>query len=132
MTAQLKLEYTKVFKNTKLHLDHRLIGATTTAVFLSKEWIKPITLYYVGTPASIMENEESRTLRGVADSYLTTQIAFSDEDFEKAVASMLCHKSQFPSEGLRERMEQQRKERDSKIYFRKFVSPKEAAKSLFE
>lgn len=114
------------------HLDHRLVSATTTAVFLSKEWVKPSALYYVGTPASIMDSEESRTLRGVADNYLTTQIDFSDEDFEKAVTAMLCHKSQFPSEGLRERMEQQRKERDSKIYFRKFVGPTEASENLFK
>ena len=113
------------------HLDHRLIEATTTAVFLSKEWEKPTALYYVGTPASIMENEESKILRGVADNYLTTEVAFSDEDFEKAVTSMLCHKSQFQSEGLRERMVQRRKERGSKIYFRKLVVDSEASDDLF-
>lgn len=114
------------------HLDHRLIGATTTAVFLSKKWEQPTALYYVGTPASLIEMDAAKLLRGVADHYLTTQVTYTDEDFEKAITSMLCHASQFQSEGLRARMEQRRKERNSTIYFRKFIAPSKKSNSVFE
>jgi len=114
------------------HLDHRLIGATTTAVYLSQKWKNPSALYFVSTPSSLLDTEESKILRGVDDSYLTTQVTYTDEDFEKAVNSMLCHKSQFQLEGLRERMIDRRKKRGSKIYFRKFVSKAGFSESLFD
>ena len=32
------------------HMDHRLVGASVTQVFVSKLWEKPTELFYVGTP----------------------------------------------------------------------------------
>ena len=114
------------------HMDHRLIGATATAVFLNKNWEQPHSLYFVSTPSSLIENESSRILRGVADHYITNQVSYTDEDFAKAVASMMCHESQFQTKGLKERMEQRRAARESKIYFRKFVASTGSSTSLFE
>lgn len=112
------------------HMDHRLTGATVTNVFLNRVWDKPSALYYYGTPANMIEEEESRLLRGVDPSYLTTQIAYTDEDFEAAFAAISCHTSQFQTEGLRERMEERSK--DKTIYLRKFVKPAESSDRIFE
>ncbi|PHN05129.1 PIG-L deacetylase family protein [Flavilitoribacter nigricans] len=112
------------------HMDHRLTGATVTNVFLNRDWEKPSTLYYYGTPSNLIEDEESRLLRGVDPQYLTTKISYTDEDFEAAFAAISCHKSQFQLEGLRERMEE--RAQDKVVYLRKFVGPSDVSESLFD
>lgn len=111
------------------HMDHRLIGASVSSVFLSQKWEKPSALYYYGSPSSKIEDEESKILRGVEDGYLQTHISYSDEDFELAIESMLCHKSQFQPEGLRERMLSRK---TNKIYLRKFVGPQHYSDNIFQ
>lgn len=111
------------------HMDHRLIEATVSGIFLSQEWEKPTALYYYGSPSSWIEDEEAKKLRGVADRYMTTRISYSDEDFEAAIASMECHKSQFQVEGLRARM---MKRKRGEIALRKFVGPAPVSASLFK
>jgi len=112
------------------HMDHRLTGATVTAVFVNKAWEKPSSLYFVSRPTQKIDDPESKILRGVDEKYLTTQISFTDEDFEKAVESISCHKSQMRLDGLRERMESRYGE-DKKIYLRKFVGPTDYEESIF-
>jgi LmbE family N-acetylglucosaminyl deacetylase len=112
------------------HMDHRLTGATVTNVYLNRRWEKPSALYYYGTPADQIEDEESSLLRGVDPEYLTTRISYTDEDFEAAFASISCHKSQFQTEGLRERWE--KRAGNKVIYLRKFVKPETYSDSLFE
>jgi LmbE family N-acetylglucosaminyl deacetylase len=112
------------------HMDHRLAGATTTQVFLAKDWEKPTALYFYGTPSNLLEDEEAKVLRGVAPKYLTTRISYTDEDFAAAFAAISCHKSQFQLEGLRERMEENAK--DKVVYLRKFVAPSGESDNIFE
>ncbi|MEM7367539.1 MAG: PIG-L family deacetylase [Bacteroidota bacterium] len=112
------------------HMDHRLIGATVTSVFLSTIWEKTHSLYFYGTPSSLIEEVEGKILRGVDDRYMRTQISFEEEDLEAAIASISCHKSQFPMEGMAERM---RSRHAGKIIFlRKFEGPAMASQDLFD
>jgi len=111
------------------HMDHRLTGATVSNVFLNRKWEKPTALYFYGTPSNLIENQNSRLLRGVDSSYLTTKITYTEEDFEAAFEANSCHKSQFQMEGLRERMEGRNKEKV--VYLRKFVAPTEGSDSIF-
>ena len=111
------------------HMDHRLIGATTTSVYLSQVWEKPSKLFYVGTPSSHIENEESRLLRGVDPSFMNVEIEFNDQDLEAAIQSMECHKSQFRFEGLRQRVLQRFKVKT--IFLREFIAPDKKKVSLF-
>ncbi len=111
------------------HMDHRLIGATVSSVFLSKKWGKPASLYYYGTPANLIENDTSRILRGVDPSYMTTEISFGEEDLEAAITSMQCHKSQFRVEGLAERV--RARYTTPKVYLRKFVGPSTRSETVF-
>lgn len=112
------------------HMDHRLIGATVTSVFLSQKWEKPQSLFFYGSPSSKIEDEESKKLRGVFDDYMRTQISYKDEDFETAISAMMCHESQFQIEGLRERMMSRKKE--NKVYLRKFVGPESFSDDIFD
>ncbi|MCB0633480.1 MAG: PIG-L deacetylase family protein [Saprospiraceae bacterium] len=112
------------------HMDHRLAGATATQVFLGRDWEKPSSLYFYGTPSDQIEDEASRLLRGVAPKYLTTKISYTDEDLEAAFAAISCHKSQFQLDGLRERMEERATEKV--VYLRKFVAPSEQSETIFE
>lgn len=112
------------------HMDHRLIGATVTSVFVSRIWEKTKSLYFVGSPSSKIEDADAQILRGVDDSYLTTQIFFEEEDLEAAIRSISCHKSQFPMEGMAERMRQRHAAKT--IYFRRFEGPRDSSRSLFD
>ena len=112
-------------------MDHRLIGDTVTGVFLSRDWNKDMSLYYYGTPASLIEDNNARSRYGVHDSFMTTTVSYEAEDFSAAAESLRCHKSQFTEEAI-ERMISNRKERSPKIYFRKFEPPRFESNSLFE
>lgn len=112
------------------HMDHRLIGATATSVFLSRDWgDKPAHLYFYGTPAPMIDDHDGQLLRGVAKKYMLTAITYTEEDFEAAFQSFACHKSQVQLFGLRQRMKSRRP--DNKIYLRKFVGPTEEEVSVF-
>ena len=113
------------------HMDHRLVGASVTQVFVSKIWKKPMDLYFYGTPSDEIDDLESRILSGQDKSYLTTRVPYNVEDLDRTVAHLACHVSQIPPERV-----ENAKERYSKngmiIYLRKFVGPKENEDSVFE
>ena len=113
------------------HMDHRLIGATTTAVFLSEDWQKPSSLFYYGRPSNFIEDKESKILRGVDPKYMTTKISFSDEDLEASIESISCHKSQVQVDKIKDRFKN-RYEKGMYVYLRKFVGPTAHSDSLFK
>ena len=113
------------------HMDHRIIGDTVTGVFLSRDWGKEVSLYFYGTPASQIEDDDARMRYGVLDRYLTTAITYEPADFDAAAESLRCHKSQFTEEAI-ERMISSRRERGATIYLRKFEPPHEQSDSLFK
>lgn len=113
------------------HMDHRLVGLSVTQAFMSKIWDKPMNLYYYGTPSEQIEDSESKILRGQDKSYLTTRVEFSEEDIDKAVASLACHESQVPPEriaGTKER----RTKNGMVVYLRKFMPPTETSDTVFK
>jgi hypothetical protein len=112
-------------------MDHRIIGDTVTGVFLSRDWGKEVSLYFYGTPASQIEDDDARMRYGVLDRYLTTAITYEPADFDAAAESLRCHKSQFTEEAI-ERMISSRRERGATIYLRKFEPPHEQSDSLFK
>lgn len=115
------------------HIDHRLVGSTVTHVLVSTDWEKTPDVYYVGSPASQIDNEESRILRGVQDKYLTMRIPYSDEDGEVAMRAMQCHESQFPPEMVEKWWNERRGDRENMVYLRPFTAPEgEISSDLFE
>lgn len=113
------------------HMDHRLVGATVTQVFLSQLWTKPLNLYYVGTPSDLLDTPENKILRGQDRSYLTYKVTYTDEQREQAYKALACHKSQFDQVGL-ERMKTRDADKEKAVYLRKFAHLEELKNSIFE
>ena len=113
------------------HMDHRLVGASITQVYLSQNWERTKALYYVASPASQVEERDEKMLRGVADSYLTKVISYSKEDGEKAIEAFACYKTQFSKETMENRAKEIRTG-DYKVYFRPLITPKIKSDNLFE
>ena len=112
------------------HMDHRLVGASVTQVFLSKKWEKPINLFYVGRPSNFIEDPERKILAGQDISYLTTKVSYSEKNRNTFIHALACHKSQFGEDGL-ERMMKRRTDEKRVVYLRKFVGPTESSDSVF-
>ncbi|MFD2101284.1 PIG-L deacetylase family protein [Flagellimonas iocasae] len=114
------------------HMDHRLVGASVTQVFLSKDWKKPVSLYYCGIPFNAIEDAEERIYYGVAEKYLKTKVAFSDEDMDKAYQSFRCHKSQIDPKMTKEDLFREWYKGVRYIYLRKFEGPKKNSDTVFD
>jgi len=111
------------------HMDHRLVGDTVTGVYLGRDWGKPVSLYYYGTPASRIEDEADRRRRGVLDKYLNVTIGFSDADFEAAEASLRCHESQYTAGEFDSMIAEDAAYRTVRL--REFRAPERQRQSLF-
>lgn len=113
------------------HMDHRLVGASVTQIFLNSLWDQPADLYYVGTPTHLIDDPERRIMAGIDTTFLNTRIKYSKDDALKAMASLKCHESQVSPEML-SWISDSRKKSNSIIYLRQFVGPKKLKVSLFD
>ncbi len=112
------------------HMDHRLVGASITQVYLSKNWEKTRALYYVGTPSSKLDNADSKLLEGIADDYLTKQIKYSKEDAEKSIKAFECYKTQYSRETMEEVAKHMRSAEQT-IFFRPLIKATTVSDDLF-
>lgn len=113
------------------HMDHRLVGASVTQVYTSKLWDKTKQLYYVGTPANLIDEPERKKLAGQDPSFLNVQIPYSETHANKALESLKCHVSQVSPEMI-EWKEKTSKKTNYTIFLREFVAPKKLKKSIFD
>lgn len=111
------------------HMDHRLVGDTVTAAYLGRDWGKPMSLFFYGTPASLIEDGDARLLRGVHDDYLNVEISYKPEDYEAAAASVRCHQSQFTPDQFDRMIGDEMENRT--IRLREFTAPLKKRESLF-
>jgi len=114
------------------HMDHRLVGASVTQVFLSTHWEKPMSLFYYSTPSNNIDDEESKILRGQASKYVRTKISFSEKDLEKAYNSYKCHYSQIDPNLTKEEFMERKKQNGMFVYLRKFEAPTKDSDSIFD
>lgn len=114
------------------HMDHRLIGASVTQVFLCKDWEKPMSLFYYGTPSESIEDNDAKILRGQSNRYLRTKISYDLEDLEKAFQSFKCHYSQIDPNMTQEDFEKGKTKNGLFVYLRKFEGPTTDSDSVFE
>lgn len=112
------------------HMDHRLVGASVTQVFISKVWNQTKKLYYVGTPSHLIDEPERKKLAGIDSTYLNVGIKYSDKDAQKALQSLKCHKSQV-SPGMIKWREESSEKSNNTIYLREFTAPEKTKKSVF-
>ncbi len=114
------------------HMDHRLVGASITQVFLSKDWEKQMSLFFYGTPTENIDKAESKILRGQASTYLRTKVSYTQQDLDKAFSSIKCHFSQMNPEMTKEAYEKEKAANGMFIYLRKFEGPTKDSDSVFE
>jgi len=114
------------------HMDHRLVGASVTQVYLSLDRPSSVSLFYYGTPLENIEDADSKTLRGQNKKYLRTTIAYSDEDLDKAYDSYKCHYSQIDPTLTKQEFKNWRSKNEQVIYLRKFEAPTKDSESVFE
>jgi LmbE family N-acetylglucosaminyl deacetylase len=112
------------------HMDHRLVGASVTQVFVSQAWEHPVDLFYFGIPKEYVMSEKAKTLRGQDRAYLNTEIPFTDAHYNQAYQALLCHASQYPAEVVA-RIKEERSKMGNTIYLRQFAVPKEKKTQLF-
>tara|TARA_R110000765_G_scaffold121538_3_gene217835 strand:- start:1607 stop:2446 length:840 start_codon:yes stop_codon:yes gene_type:complete len=114
------------------HMDHRLVGASVTQVYLSSEWQKPMSLFFYGTPTESIDDADTKTLRGQHRKYLRTKISYSVADLSTAFDSYKCHYSQIDPNLTKEEFMNRRNKNERIIYLRKFEAPSKDADSIFE
>ncbi|TLP80705.1 PIG-L deacetylase family protein [Maribacter sp. ACAM166] len=114
------------------HMDHRLVGASVTQVFLSKNWEKPTSLFYYGTPSETIHDADGKILRGQDRTYLRTKISYTEADFNKAFDSYKCHYSQIDPKLTKEDFINRRINKERFIYLRKFEPPSGDSDSIFD
>ena len=112
------------------HMDHRLVGASVTQIFVSQQWTKPMKLFYFGMPSDLIPDDNSKILRGQDRSYLTVQIPFTQNHYDKAYQALLCHESQYPARIVRQ-IKMERKKLGYTLYLREFMAPNKIRTSLF-
>lgn len=113
------------------HMDHRIVGASISQVYLSKKWDKTKVLYYVATPSSHIHNKDEKLLRGVDDSFLTMQIPFNVEDRENTIKALNSYKTQFSPESMSKRAEVL-KNGNQTVYLRPLVRATNISNNLFQ
>lgn len=112
------------------HMDHRLVGASVTQVFVSQNWSKPSSLFFVGTPSNLVDDPNEKILRGVDPKYLNTKVTYTEEDLKKAAESVACHKRQMQPKDV-ESITERRRKNGLVVYLREFTGPGNSRTSVF-
>ncbi len=104
------------------HPDHRMVGLFTTEVLLQENWTNEIHLYYFAwTKEQTKKFPEDWGLGWSHPDVLHTKITFSQEEENRAFASMRCHQSQYTNAELDEWIKAERDDTTNVLYFRKFA-----------
>ena len=113
------------------HMDHRLVGATVTNVFLSRQWPNDMTLFYVATPADTIGDADARARRGVDRAHLDTAVRYEERDLVLARNALRCHKSQFSADMV-DSWFNSRIGSDRTIHFRRYTAAATRHDNLLE
>ncbi|MFT5887177.1 MAG: LmbE family N-acetylglucosaminyl deacetylase [Arcticibacterium sp.] len=103
------------------HPDHRMVGNLTTEVLLQEGLIHDIDLYYFGWIKAQSEKYSWWELNYVHESGLDRQISYSENDKQKAIASINCYESQFSPEEINRWVLAENKDKSNQLFFRKFI-----------
>ncbi len=104
------------------HPEHIIVGSLVTELFLRESWADTYPLYYFGWTKSQEENGDG-WVRYADDQYFNVEVTYTDQDEQKAAQSIRCYTSGFSTEEMDEMIAFE-KERENKLYFRKFATEK--------
>lgn len=111
--------------------DHRLVGAVVSEVFQSFPWKKPSQLFYGAIPTDQLPEESPFPVATVDSKYLTVKVPVNDADYEKARASLLCHKSQYTPEFAEQLHQLVKNSMKGTVYFQPLMATQEERTTLF-
>jgi N-acetylglucosamine malate deacetylase 2 len=101
------------------HTDHRQVGDFVTEAILANGWMEKYPLYY--SAWSKAQGEMYGGLGFVADEYLNVEVHYSDEEEHQYFEALRCHWSQYSEEELKTMTEEDARDKNNTIYFRKFA-----------
>lgn len=102
------------------HPDHRLVGMFTTEVLLKEKLLPKIDLYHFGWTKRQAEKYVGWNLGYVPKEYLDTAIPFNEEEEEKGLTAIRCHRSQYTKAVMDEWIKWEKDDPENVLYFRKF------------
>lgn len=102
------------------HPDHRLLGAIVTELLLREGLTEQIDLYYFGWTRDQAEKYSWWDLNYMDASVMDTEIHFDQEDEDKAMNSIRCHRSQYTPEEMELWIKTEEEDPSNVSYFRKF------------
>lgn len=114
------------------HMDHRLVGASVTQLYLSEDREKPMDLFYYGTPSEHLEDSDAKLLRGQATKFLRTKVSYARADLERAFRALKCHYSQIDPMLTEDVYMERMLKNGPFIYLRKFEAPTKDSNSIFD
>lgn len=123
------------------HMDHRIVHNVVTELFQSGDYLKPEKLFYSGMPTetrtqkpSFQTNEikwMSANWKTVKKEYLTMRIRCNKQEVANSEAALLCHKSQFSDDQMKDiKLWMSNASRDT-VYLRPFIPLKKITFDLF-
>ncbi len=113
------------------HHDHRLVSTVVTEVFQSQNWDKPAQLFYSAIPTGNLPANSVMELATVDPKFLTVKVPIAEADHEKAIASWLCHKSQYTSEVVEGMHQLIKASLKSTAYFQPLIITSKEKQTLF-
>lgn len=112
------------------HMDHRIVGASVTQIYLNSYRNNSMKLYYVGTPIDNLDAED-RLLRGVDQNYLNVRIPYGSREIQKTISAVNCYTSQFSPEKMKSRAKSIQAGQ-STVYLRELGVPEDIRSDFFE
>lgn len=107
------------------HPDHRLTGAVTTQVLLSKPWKPGLRLYYFGWTKEQAKLYPDWNLKSIDAANATTVIRFTDDQERKHFNSIRAHETQYTPKQMVDWIAIEEADTLNERYFRRYVPEKE-------
>lgn len=110
------------------HPEHIIVSSLVTELLLREGWVDQYPLYYFGWTKSL-EADGDGWVRYADDQYFNVEVTYADDDEQKAAQAVHCYTSGFSTVEMEEMIAFE-KERENKLYFRKFVTEKAMRKEF--
>lgn len=111
-------------------IDHRLVGAITTEVYLERQWPETMSLYHFAWSSEQAAAYGDWNLGSVDQPNMTTVVDFSSAQEEKGFAAIRCYSSQFLETKMDEWIQVEIEDTENRRYFRQVIGSEELKQGL--
>ena len=110
------------------HSEHIVTGGAITELLLSEGWVDKYPLYYVAWKKDKTDIDD---LGYVDEQYFNVQVNYTQADENKAVEALKCYVTQYTTEETAEENGKKIKDKENRLYFRKFAVVKGLQNDFF-